>query len=104
MVERISIESGGFASRYLPLIIFGLISLGIYASLKNRAIFKRQFWLFVYLIVGILILSSLVIAIYLFLFVSSKLAFAGGLLLLAGLLVPALLKLRQYCSKSASIW
>lgn len=105
LVERILLESGGFASRYLPVIFVLVLSVGIYGSIKNKPILSRWFWLIVFAIS--LLASALAIAFsaYLALFAGGGAMLGASLLLLATvLLIPAQLKLRNYISKSNACW
>ncbi|MCH2056579.1 MAG: hypothetical protein MK214_08230 [Thalassotalea sp.] len=105
LVERIMMESGGFASRYLPLLLTITFAFGIYQCLQNKAVLSRWVWVFVY---GLSIAS----AAGAFLF-SLFLAFAVGSVSLVGIvillitslaLLPAVYKLKGYAAKDNPIW
>lgn len=98
-IERIVIGSGGFMSRYLPIIIAAVISFGIYHCLENRAIIHQKFWLLVYWLLIVVNLMSVGAIIIVFLYQLHSLW--TDTLLLVGisfLLFPALIKIRQYAT------
>ena len=104
LIERIWIDSGGFFSRYLPLILTLVMVIGIYASLKQRRLFVRGFWLSVVATVALIIVSASLLFIYLG--VTSHWGSMGvWLLLLSALvLIPGAWRLRTYSAKSNPIW
>jgi hypothetical protein len=94
IVERVVMEKGGFASRYLPLFFLSMLAVGVYAAVKKQALFSRRLW------VAVFRLSLLVSVLALIFALTQSLGSAAqlGLLLLAALLVPAQLQLRAYCA------
>lgn len=105
LVERILIESGGFASRYLPVIAVLILSVGIYGSIKNKPILSRWFWLIVFAISILASALAIAFSAYLALFVGAGAMLGVTLLLLTTvLLIPAQLKLRDYISKTNKYW
>ena len=105
MIERITADSGGFSSRYLPLIATVVIAIGLYGSINNRAIFRRWFWSAIYILSILLSSIAMVYAVYLGIVVGdSALTWAGLVVLMVILLLPAQVKLKQYCAKTAPYW
>ncbi len=105
MIERILSESGGFSSRYLPLIATVLISIGIYGCMNNKPVLKRWVWRTVFTSTAFLSLAALVFSAYLVIFVGgSSVTSVGLLLLVVIILIPAQIKLRKYYLKSSGYW
>ncbi|TKB57594.1 hypothetical protein [Ferrimonas aestuarii] len=104
MIERIVVDSGGFASRYLPLVVMMVVSSGIYGSVNNRPIFKRGFWLVISFFLMTTAFIGLVFCCYLVFAGVANAKSAALIMSLSVLLLPAILKIKKYCSKSNPIW
>lgn len=105
MIEKVVAESGGFASRYLPLIAVLVLSVGIYGSIKNKPILYRWLWLAVLAFSSIASLMAIAISAYLAFSVGSGALRSIALLLsIAFLLIPAQIKLKNYASKANGCW
>ncbi|MBU3023964.1 hypothetical protein [Aestuariibacter sp. A3R04] len=105
MVERIYSESGGFSSRYTPLFVALVVSLGIYGSVNNKPFFARWFWQCLYITIGVAIAVAVMTSVYLLLFVGLSTLPAVTLLLIVSTFVfPALLNLRSYTKKTTGNW
>ena len=105
LVERVFSESGGFASRYLPLLVFAVFALGIYGWLHQQAIFRRWFWALVSGVCWVVLFAAIGLSAYLGLTAGDgAIPLAAALLGLAVLLTPAQLVLRNYASKSREYW
>lgn len=105
LVERIMMESGGFASRYLPLLLTVTFAVGIYCCLQNKAVLARWLWVIVF---GLSVFSAAGAFLFsLFLALSLGSVSLGGIviLLLTSLaLLPAVFKLKRYSAKVNPIW
>jgi hypothetical protein len=104
LIERIAIDSGGFASRYLPIIVVSIICTGIYHCLENKAFLHQVFWQVIYwilIVVNIMSVGSIVIV---SLYQLNHLWVDALLLIgISFLLFPALIKIRQYANLTR-IW
>lgn len=105
ILQKITTDTGGFVSRYVPLIVALILLTGFISYAKQKPLFKRWCW------EGILWLSVassaalLGFAMYLLLSLGgSGLLFSGFLLLGALLLIPAQLALYRYARCSAALW
>jgi len=82
-------DSGGFASQYLQLILAVIPSLGIYACVNSKPLFKQWFWKSFYWSSIVLSIPLLGFAVYLGLAVESNSLSWSGILILAFLfLIP----------------
>lgn len=105
MLERIQTDSGGLASRYAPVLIAVVVSVGIYGSANNKPVFVRWFWQCLYIVLGLAAVVATVMFAYLLLFVGlSTLPAATILLIVSIVLLPALIKLRIYVHKTPGCW
>ena len=105
MLERIYTDSGGLASRYAPVIIALVVSLGIYGSANNKAFIERWFWFGLYIVLGLAVVVAAVISVYLLLFIGlNTLPTAAILLTASAVLTPAIIKLRSYVNRTAGYW
>ena len=104
MIAKIMSGTGGFSSRYLPVILALIISVGIYGSIRNAPIFKRWFWLTTVYVLALFSVTAVVFSIYLLLFIGSSSNYAASLLILTvGISIPAQIKLKQYTSTAFSV-
>ncbi|MCV6624880.1 MAG: hypothetical protein OIF38_02215 [Cellvibrionaceae bacterium] len=105
MVERILAQSGGFSSRYLPIIFMLTISVGVYGYINNKPILASWFWKVIFGLTCVLSLSALVYAVVIGLYVGGDvMIWAGLLLLVAVLLIPAMISLQKYSSGDREYW
>ena len=102
LVERVARDSGGFASRFGPLIAVIVVSIGIIAWLQGRRLMYRWFWCAMFGLIVIVQLSSLLYGSFLLLSANTGPAgIVGGVALV---LVPAAYALFQYGYRSTGIW
>lgn len=97
--ERTFLESGGFASRYLPVISTIILCVGIYHCLENKPFLHQYFWRLIYWLLIILNIVSfgsvLIISLYQLNHLwQQALPFIG----ISCLLFPALIKIKQYAT------
>lgn len=105
LAEKVFNETGGFASRYLPLVLTLAVSIGVYGCIASRPIYKRWIWRLLLNLLIVISIGLLIFAGYLLFFAgASAIAAAMGLLFIFIVLLPGLIKLQQYSSKSAEFW
>lgn len=105
LVERIMMESGGFASRYLPLLLTITFACGIYQCIQNKAVLSRWVWAIVYGLSIVSATSAFLFSLYLALLVGNVSMFGIVILFMTSLaLLPAVFKLKRYSAKTNPIW
>ena len=105
LLERIMTESGGFASRYLPLLLTITFACGIYQCLQNKAVLARWVWVVVYGLSVVSAAGAFLFSLFLALSVGSVSLVGIVILLFTSLvLLPTVFKLKAYSAKDNPIW
>ena len=103
LAEKLLSHTGGFASRYGPLMAIGLLAIGYIAAACRFPVVTRVFWRWSFwLLSGLLSL----VGVYGFILLAFAGKITGGAVLLVTPLIaiPALSSLYQYSSVSGTIW
>ncbi len=103
LAEKLLSHTGGFASRYGPLMAIGLLAIGYIAAACRFPVVTRVFWRWSFwLLSGLLSL----VGVYGFILLAFAGKITGGAVLLVTPLIaiPALSSLYRYSSASSSIW
>ncbi len=103
--EKILTDSGGFASRYLPLIVLMIISLGIYGSIAKKPIFTPLVWKAVFWLSVSVSFTLFALALYLSIIVGgSALTWAAVSILVVAILFPGQLRIKHYAFRMPEVW
>ena len=105
MVQKIITETGGFGSRYGPVILAIIIALGVLGYVFQRPIARNWVWKVVFWLLVIAGVGMLVLAVYLLLSVGRGSYDVAGLLLgLLVVLLPGQWQLFGYAYRSSPLW
>ena len=105
MVQKIVTETGGFGSRYGPVLVAMVIALGVIGYVFHRPIAWNWVWKGVFWLVAIAIVGMGVVAVYLLFSVGSGSYNVVGLLVgLLVILLPGQRQLFGYAYRSPSLW
>lgn len=105
MIERILADSGGFASRYLPLALALVVVLGIYGSINGKPFLKPWFWRLIYLFLMVISIVGCIYSIYLLALVGGGSTLGAiGMLMAALMLIPGVLRLKLYAKMPNEFW
>lgn len=103
LMQKISLDGGGFASRYLPLLVAILLAVGVIGQVYQKRIGRAGFWQIVLWLS--VVASTLAIALCLYLtLMAGSLITAAGLVILVIVVLPAQVQIWHYSYRSASIW
>ena len=100
--EKISTDTGGFASRYLPLLCSLVLMVACLGYVRKQPLMARWFW-----VVMFLLMASASVIIWLFaisLVMAGDTSYAWVIFALGTVLVPANVLLWQYAFRSEIIW
>lgn len=105
LAQKLATDTGGFASRYLPLIIVIILVTGFIGYMSHKPLFKRWVWLAVFWLLIIAWASMLFFSIYLCTAIGTG-GYIGALVIITGLALisPALAVLYRYVFKSPRLW
>ncbi|MGQ8367190.1 hypothetical protein [Glaciecola sp. 1036] len=104
LIQKISTDSGGFASRYLPLIVTLVLIIGFVGYMQQWAFLKRWIWRVLFWLVSLVYTAAIIFAGSLLF--NSAISVWHQLLLMgiAVIFIPALVSLFKYSQKDANIW
>ena len=102
MIERIAKESGGFWSQFGAPIGAILVGVGIFCWLRRTAALHVWFWRTAHAIIGLTLVVSLAISLYLAF--GSAFISAGKVFMVTFILVPGFYALFQYSYRSSDVW
>ena len=103
LVQKITTDSGGFASRYLPIFVVALLITGFIAYIRKTPIFITVFWLCVFWCMVIADIALLSYALY-FLLGQMNLLIVSILLTLLLVTLPAQIALYRYSQRQYGVW
>ncbi|BDY04479.1 hypothetical protein [Ferrimonas sp. YFM] len=105
LFQKVSTDTGGPASRYLPLMVAVLLALGVMGYVRQRPIFRRHWWraLFWLLSVGWLSLACLTLYL-LFALPGGAVAGAGVSALVLLAISPGTWAIYQYAYCCPKLW
>lgn len=105
MVQKLITESGGFGSRYGPVLAAVLIIIGVFGAVFQRPIARQWFWKGVFWLLGIVSVGLFAMVVYLLFAVGSGSFNVAGLLVgILVVLMPAQWQLFVYTYRSSSLW
>ena len=102
MGQKILTETGGFGSRYGPLILAAILALGVFGAVFQKPLARRWVWKAVFWLLAISSVGLFVLAVY----VLSGGAYqpAGLILGILVVLLPGQWQLFGYVYRSSSLW
>lgn len=103
LVQKITTDSGGFISRYVPIIVVALLTTGFIGYISKTPIFNRLFWLCVFWGMVIADIALLSYALY-FLLGQMNLLIVSILLTLLLVTLPAQIALYRYSQRQYGVW
>lgn len=102
LVQKVAADTGGLASRYLPLAVAVVLAIGVWAAMGNTPLLRRWLWRLWCWLLASVALCALVWAGYLLF--TGALAPALIVVALVLLISPALLLLWRYSGRSNPLW
>lgn len=103
LVQKITTDSGGFISRYVPIFVIALLITGFIGCISKTPIFNRLFWLCVFWCMVIADIALLSYALY-FLQGQMNLLIVSILITLLLVTLPAQLALYYYSKRQFVVW
>lgn len=103
LVQKITTDSGGLASRYLPIFVVVLLTTGFIGYISKTPIFNRVFWLCIFWCIIIADIALLSYALY-FLLGQMNLLIVSILLTLLLVTLPAQIALYRYSKRQCVVW
>ena len=103
LAEKLLSHTGGFVSRYGPLMAMGLLAIGYIAAARNSPVINRVFWRGSFWLLSALLSLAGVYGLILLVFAGNVTA-GAALLVAAVIAIPALSSLYRYSSISSTIW
>lgn len=103
LAEKLLSHTGGFTSRYGPLMAMGLLAIGYIAAAGNTPVVNRVFWRGSFWLLSALLSLAGVYGLILLAFAGNVTA-GAALLVTAVIAIPALSSLYRYSSVSSTIW
>ncbi|NNF27962.1 MAG: hypothetical protein HKN73_12125 [Gemmatimonadetes bacterium] len=102
MVQKIVTDTGGFGSRYGPVILAVILGLAVFGNVLEKPLARRWVWMAVFwlLAVGTAGLSLLAVSVLM----EGSFRPAGMILGLLVILVPGQWQLFRYVYRSPSVW
>ena len=105
MAQKIITETGGFGSRYGPVLVAMIIALGVLGYVFHRPIARPWVWKVVFWLLAIASVGMVILAVYLFFSVGPGSYNVVGLLMgLLVVLLPGQWQLFGYAYRSSSLW
>lgn len=103
LVQKITTDSGGFASRYLPIFVVTLLITGFIAYIRKTPIFNRVFWLCVF---WCIIIADIVVLNYVLYLLLGQMSYLTVSIFITLLLVtlPAQIALYRYSKRQCVVW
>lgn len=103
LVQKITTDSGGFVSRYIPILVIALLITGFIGCISKIPIFNRLFWLCIFWCMVIADIALLSYALYLLLGQMSYLTVSIFITLLL-VTLPAQIALYRYSKRQCVVW
>lgn len=104
LMQKIIVDTGGFASRYFPLIITIIIVVGVIGYTLQKPILKRWFWMTYFWLISFTTAAIAFFSFYVIVVYGAKSKLGLGMLSVALILLPALSLLYKYAFKSQVLW
>lgn len=105
LIQKVTVDSGGFASRYLPIIIAMLLISAYVGCVLKKPILNRYFWRSFFYFFSLISLGALCFALYLIISFGSSVIIKVALIMLGLVIIfPALLSMNQYSHISNTVW
>ncbi|MDG6098781.1 hypothetical protein EXU34_15110 [Alteromonas sp. ZYF713] len=103
LAEKLLSHTGGFASRYGPLMAMGLLAIGYIVATRNTPVINRVFWRVTFWLLSTLLSLAGVYGLILLAFAGNVTA-GAALLVTALIAIPALSSLYRYSNVSSTMW
>tara|TARA_B110000008_G_C16478523_1_gene367086 strand:- start:86 stop:472 length:387 start_codon:yes stop_codon:yes gene_type:complete len=105
LAQKLATDTGGFASRYLPLIIVIILVTGFIGFMSHKPLFKRWVWLVFFWLLITASAGMFFFSIYLFIAIGTG-GYIGALVIITGLALisPVLAVLYKYAFQSPKLW
>lgn len=105
LLQKISTDTGGFASRYAPVIVVAILIAGLVGYLRKTPLLQRWVWIACFWVLALASAGTLMLGGYL-LITSGSAMLLLTLLIVVGiaLVTPALVALFRYAHRSPGIW
>lgn len=102
LVQKVSTDTGGFASRYGPLIVALILVAGFVGYILNKPLLTRRLWRFCFWLFTVVAFGLLIFAINL----AGSAVWFEAILILVGAIAatPALVSMHKYSSPNHSVW
>ena len=105
MAQKIVTETGGFGSRYGPVIVATIIAVGVFGAVFQRPIARKWFWKAVFWLLAITGVGLFTLSVYvLFSTGSGSYSVAGLIVGILLVLIPGQWQLFGYAYRSPSLW
>lgn len=104
LMQKVIVGAGGFASRYIPLIITIIIVVGVIGYIFQKPIFKRWFWMTYVWLISVIIATLTLYSFYVIAVSGVKSKLGLVMLSVALFLLPGLSVLYKYAFKSHVLW
>lgn len=104
LMQKIIADTGGFASRYIPLIIIIIIVVGVIGYILQKPILKRWLWMTYFWLISVATAAMAFFSFYVIAISGAKSKLGLGMLSVALILIPALSVLYKYAFKSQVLW
>ncbi|MDO6447267.1 hypothetical protein Q4493_15970 [Colwellia sp. 1_MG-2023] len=105
LIQKVTMDTGGFASRYLPIIIAMLLITAYVGCVLNKPILNRYFWRGVFYFFSIVSLGALSFSFYLIISFGNTVIIKVAFIMLGLVIVfPALLSMNKYSHLSNTVW
>jgi len=103
LVQKILLDGGGFASRYLPLLVAIVLAIGVMGQVYQKKIARAWFWQSVLWLSVAASTLTIALCLYLALMVGT-ITTAAVLLIFVIVILPAQMQIWHYSYRSAGIW
>ena len=103
LVQKVTSDTGGIASRYAPLLVALLLVVGIFGYLYQKPLVRVWFWQVVFWVSAAASTCAVVFSFYLAVF-ATVLNPAIALMLVVLFIIPSQTQIWQYSYRSKSLW
>ena len=103
LIQKVTTDTGGFASRYIPLLVAVLLVIGVLSYIYQKPLGRAWFWRAVFWVSTIASTCAVTFSFYLAFFVNALIP-AAVLVSVVLLIIPAQRQIWQYSYRSISLW
>ncbi|MBC2607522.1 hypothetical protein [Pelagicoccus albus] len=105
LAQKVSTDTGGFTSRFGPLLAVLLLAAGFIGYRQKKAILISSFWRWIVGLLGFGFVGLFSFGIYLFIFVGKPVLAEAAVITITSLAaIPALISLFKYSKPNNDIW